>query len=178
MSLSVVAAALLLQAAASPEPLRPGTVTIAPLRADQGPAEVRRAIADSVEQALFDAGFMALPPGGQGRYTARIAVTRTPRGAVAANGRESKATPLVGNWGAGLALTMPSRKTQLRGLIVTELTIELLRRGETVPAWTGRAATAQAEGTAADAPSALGAKLAAAALRQFPSQDGAVVSVP
>jgi len=162
----------------SPESLSPGTVTVAPLAADQGPAEVRNVVAAQVERALSDAGFLALPAGGRGRYTARVTITRTPRGAVTSNARERRADPVVGNWGAGLSVTMPSGKRQLRGLIVTELRLELIRRGETAPAWTARAATAQAEGTAADDPSPLAATLAAAALRQFPAQSDAAISVP
>jgi hypothetical protein len=178
MSLWMLAAAMLAQGSSGAAQLTPGTVTVAPLNADQGPAETRRAIAEQVERALLDADFTTLPPGGRGRYTARVSVTRTPRGTVASAARESGADALIGNWGAGLSVTMPSNKTRLRGLIVTELTIELIRRGETAPAWTGRAATAQAEGSAADSPAQLGAKLARAALRRFPAQDAGAISVP
>lgn len=178
MSLTLLAAALLSQTAPAAPPLRPGTVSVLPLDTDQGTPQVRRAILEQVERALLEADFMTMPPGGQGLYTARVSVTRTPRGAVAANGREARANPLLGNWGAGLNVTMPSGKTQLRGLIVTELTIELTRRGDTAPSWTGRAATAQAEGTNADSPAELGAKLASAALRQFPAQASTAISVP
>lgn len=180
-------AALLLAAApqaaapaapAQAEPLAPGTIAVEPPPAEMGPPAVRRAFADAVERALFEARFTALPATSRSRYIARIKLTRTARGAVASNAREPKASSSVGNWGAAVGVTLPSDKRQLRGLIVTELEVEIVRRDGTGQPWRGRALTAQAEGTQADAPSVLAPKLANAAIRGFPAVQPEAVSIP
>lgn len=163
---------------AEPEALRPGTIAIEPIAQDAGPAAARQAFADAVEGALFDARFTALPATSRSRYIARIKVTRTARGAVTSNAREPKASTSVGNWGAAIGVTLPSGKRQLRGLIVTELEVEIVRRDGTGTAWRGRALTAQAEGTQADAPSVLAPKLANAAIRGFPAVQPEAISIP
>ncbi len=163
--------------AAAQEPtLVPGTVTVEPAPDDATPAAVQRAFVEAVEQALLDARFTALPPQARGRYIARISVKRAARGAVASNGREPGAVASAGNWAIGV--TLPSDKRQLRGLIVTELTVELVNRADMKPVWSGSALTAQAEGTRADVPSTLAAKLAPAVIRSFPSNLAEPVSVP
>ena len=157
----------------------PGTVTVEPLAEDAGPAEVRAVFAEAVERALIDANFIALPgAGGQARYIARIAVSRRAQGEVTADGREAGAATRVGNWGAGMTVTLPSAKSQLRTLVVTELTIELVSRAEGRVVWRGSALTAQADGTPGDAPGAVAAKLAGAVMRGFPEVREGAVSVP
>lgn len=157
----------------------PGTVTVEPLPEDAGPAAVRAVFAEAVERALIDANFIALPgAGGQARYIARIAVLRRAQGEVAADGQEAGAATRVGNWGAGMTVTLPSAKSQLRALVITELTIELVSRAEGRVVWRGSALTAQADGTPADAPGAVAAKLAGAVMRGFPEVREGAVSVP
>lgn len=156
----------------------PGTVTVEPM-AEAGPAEVRTVFAEAVERALIDANFIALPgAAGQARYIARIAVSRRAQGEVAADGQEAGAATQVGNWGAGLRVTLPSSKSQLRALVITELTIELVSRAEGRVVWRGSALTAQADGTPGDAPGAVAAKLAGAVMREFPEVREGAVSVP
>ena len=157
----------------------PGTVTVEPMAEEAGPAEVRTVFAEAVERALIDANFIALPgAAGQARYIARIAVSRRAQGEVAADGQEAGAATQVGNWGAGLRVTLPSSKSQLRALVITELTIELVSRAEGRVVWRGSALTAQADGTPGDAPGAVAAKLAGAVMRGFPEVREGPVSVP
>lgn len=157
----------------------PGTVMVEPLPEEAGPAAVREVFAEAVERALIDANFIALPgAGGQARYIARIAVSRSAQGEVAADGQEAGAATQVGNWGAGMTVTLPSAKSQLRTLVVTELTIELVSRAEDRVVWRGSALTAQADGTPGDAPGAVAAKLAGAVMRGFPEVREGAVSVP
>ncbi|QDX25384.1 hypothetical protein FPZ54_04665 [Sphingomonas suaedae] len=158
--------------------LAPGTVTVEAAADDATPAAIRSVFADAVEQALLDARFTALPGQARGRYIARISVTRAERGAVASNGAEQGSRSSVGNWGGAFGVTLPSDKRQLRGLIVTQLTVELVARADMQPVWRGSALTAQAEGTKADAPAALAAKLAPAIIRAFPTRLAEPVSVP
>jgi hypothetical protein len=111
-------------------------------------------------------------------HIARIAVSRRAQGEVAADGQEAGAATQVGNWGAGLRVTLPSSKSQLRALVMTELTIELVSRAEGRVVWRGSALTAQADGTPGDAPGAVAAKLAGAVMRGFPEVREGAVSVP
>ncbi|MBX3593300.1 hypothetical protein [Sphingomonas sp.] len=177
----IEAALAMLMAIAAPaqDAPTPGTIVVEQPAGRDLPPAVKQAFADGIERALADARFTALPAGTRGRYIARFAVTRAARGEVASNGREPKASAgSTGNWGVGLAVAMPSNKRQLRGLIVTELTVEIIDRASGERVWTGRALTAQAEGTRTDAPEALAAKLAPAAIGRFPAADDAPVSVP
>lgn len=160
------------------EGLRPGTVAIEPVVDEAVPASARQVFADAVERALSDARFTALPATSRSRYVARVKVTRTARGAVTSKGKEPGPAAAVGNWGAAIGVTMPSNKQQLRGLIVTELDVELVLRDGMKPVWRGRALTAQAEGTRADAPATLAPKLASAAVRGFPAEQPEPVSIP
>lgn len=157
----------------------PGTVTVEPMAEEAGPAEVRTVFGEAVERALIDENFIALPgAAGQARYIARIAVSRRAQGEVAADGQEAGAATQVGNWGAGLRVTLPSSKSQLRALVITELTIELVSRAEGRVVWRGSALTAQADGTPGDAPGVVAAKLAGAVMRGFPEVREGAVSVP
>ncbi|WP_447727233.1 hypothetical protein [Sphingomonas koreensis] len=178
MIASILLAAVPQPAQAEPEALRPGTVAIEPAADPAIPASARQTFADAVERALSDARFMALPATSRSRYIARVKVTRTTRGAVTSNAKEPGAGAAVGNWGGAIAVTLPSDKRQLRGLVVTELEVELVLREGMQPVWRGRALTAQAEGTRADAPATLAPKLANAAIRGFPAQQPEALSIP
>lgn len=182
MTVVAMIASLLLAAAPAPpaesEALRPGTVAIESAADPAIPASVRQTFADAVERALSDARFTALPATSRSRYIARVKVKRTTRGAVTSNPREPGTVAAAGNWGGAVAVTLPSDKRALRGLIVTELEVELVRRDGMQPVWSGRALTAQAEGTRADAPATLAPKLASAAVRGFPAQQPEALSIP
>lgn len=178
MTIALAAAIPAAARQADPEAPRPGTIAVEPLAEDAGPAPVRQAFSDAVERALFDARFTALPATSRSRYVARMKVTRTARGAVTSKAREPGAAAALGNWGAAVGVTLPSDKRQLRGLIVTELEVEIVRREGMQRVWRGRAITAQAEGTRADAPATLAGKLATAVIRRFPAQADEAVSVP
>ncbi len=174
----IAALALLASGVQDAPALTPGTVTVEAVADANTPAAVRQVFADAVEQALLDARFTALPPQARGRYIARIGVTRAERGAVASNGREPGASGGLGNWGGGVSVTLPSDKRQLRGLIVTTLTVELVSRADDKIVWRGSALTAQAAGTRADVPATLAAKLAPAIIRAFPQTLAEPLSIP
>lgn len=160
------------------EALRPGTVAIEPVADEAVPAPARQLFADSVERALADMRFTALPATSRSRYIARVKVTRAARGAVTSKAKSPGPAAAVGNWGAAIGVSMPSNKQALRGLIVTELEVELVLRDGMKPVWRGRALTAQAEGTRADAPETLAPKLANAAVRSFPAEQPEAISIP
>jgi len=174
----MAALALLASGVQEAPALTPGTVTVEAVKDEATPAAVRQAFADAVEQALLDARFTALPPQARGRYIARISIARAERGAVASNGREQGASGGLGNWGGAVSVTLPSDKRQLRGLIVTTLTVELVSRADDKVVWRGSALTAQAAGTRADVPATLAAKLAPAIIRAFPQTLAEPLSIP
>jgi len=184
MTLLSIAAALLAVLApvastsATQDAVTPGTITVEPIADEAVSPEAKQLFADAVERALVDASFLALPADNPGRYVARMKISRRAQGSVAVNDAEPPAAGNVGNWGARLRVTLPSGKRQMRDLIVTELEIEILRRGVMRPVWSGRALTVKPEGTPGDAPAALAKKLADAVMRIFPQQAAEPVSVP
>lgn len=174
----VVALTPVAAAFAPQEPVAPGTITVEPLPDDAASPEARQRFAEAVERALVDREFLALPAGNRGRYIARMKLSRRAEGSVAVNAAEPGADSSLGNWGAALRVTMPSGKQQIRSLVVTEFAIEILRRDEMRPVWSGRALTVKPQGTPEDTPAVLAKKLADAVMRVFPQQMEGPVSVP
>lgn len=154
-----------------------GTITVEPLPADAAPAEAREAFGEAVSAALLESGFLALPHG-QGRYVARMTLIRTPKGIVTGPVGRSSSTAVLGNWGGGVQVPLPTGKKALRTLFVTELVIEIAPRGGTQHIWRGEALTVKAEGSAGDAPETLAPALARAALRGYPQMTTQPVAVP
>jgi hypothetical protein len=156
--------------------LTPGTVSV---EAEDGAASPDPVFSEAVQSASTRANFTPLPAPSHSRYIARIAITRNERGMVASNLKgKAAANPAVGNWGVGLGVALPHKDDQLRGLIVTQLTVTLVTRGDARAVWSGSAVTAQIDGTRAGAPDAVAAKLADAVFDQFPRRTDAPVSVP
>jgi hypothetical protein len=171
-----VIAALMVSAPALAEGER-GTITVEPLPVEAAPAEAREAFSGAVAAALLEAGFLALPHG-HGRYVARMTVSRTPKGIVTGPVGKSGSTAVLGSWGGGVQVPLPTGKKALRTLFVTELVIEIAPRGSAGHVWRGEALTVKAEGSAGDAPEALATDLARAALRSYPQVVGQAVAVP
>ncbi|MDO7842341.1 DUF4136 domain-containing protein [Sphingomonas immobilis] len=167
--------ALALPAAA--EPMRPGTVSVV-LTTPGGSAEAERPVIDAVQQALSDAAFVVMPTAGHSRYIAQIAVAQEDRGSVTARTVPGKATGSVGGWGAQGSVTLPSSKRALRDLVMTELKVTLVTRANGKAVWSGRATTAQVEGTRQGDPAAVFGKLATAVLSRFPGAATGLISVP
>jgi hypothetical protein len=147
----------------------PGTIAVE-IPADA--SETDRLFTDAVSTALFDARFTPLPTQSHSRYIARVTVTRTPRGSVPTDAKDPPAMATLGQ----VFVPLPSGKSQIRGLVATDLSVEILLRGGTEPLWASRASTVQLEGSDADAPAKVATKLASALMRQYPRQDP--VSVP
>ncbi|TPG41116.1 hypothetical protein EAH79_08345 [Sphingomonas koreensis] len=156
----------------------PGTIDVelAPQPDEAGAAD--QAFADAVSSALAAANFMPLPGHGHGRYVADVTVTRRAGGAVTSDADEPPATADAGDWTVRLGVTLPSRKTQLHGLIVTQLDVHIRLRGADRPIWSGSAMTAQVDGTRAGAPAAVAGKLADALIPQFPNTIEGTIAVP
>jgi hypothetical protein len=160
-----------------------GTVTVTlrdadPVRDAAGEPVDDDPFVQATRNALSNADFVVLPAGDHGRYVATVVVTRQQRGVVTANGVEDKPSADVGNWGGGVRVTLPSRKTGLHGLVVTEMHIEMRRRSDQGLVWSGSALTAQVDGTSAGSPRAVGTKLANRIVAQFPVTVNGPISVP
>lgn len=164
-----LALALQSQAAAPAPAVAPGTVAV---EVAEDATAFDRLFTDAVTRALSDARFVPLPLDSHSRYIARVTVTRTESGAVTAKAKEPPAMAALGQ----VFVPLPSGKSQIRGLVSTDLSVDILLRGGDTPVWSGRASTVQVEGSAADAPAAVATKLASALMRQFPRRDP--VSVP
>ncbi|WP_140851084.1 hypothetical protein [Sphingomonas glacialis] len=165
------------------EPPRPGTITVDlsgedPVWEDRGEAADDDPFVRATRDALGYANFLVLPPGIHSRYIASVEVSQQERGSVAADGVEAKPAGNIGNWGGGVRITLPSKKTNLRALIITRLDIKVRLRSDGQLVWSGSALTAQVEGTGAGSIAALGVKLANAVVSQFPLTVEVPISVP
>lgn len=174
--MSIVSAiALLADVAAAPTvDLPKGTVTIAVRPDDDG----AQAFAEAVGASLSAADFLVLPPIGPSRYRARVTIDREDRGVVAAPATVAGPDMGIANWGAGVRITLPTRKQDLRALVVTRLTLTLVDARDDRTLWTGTAVTTQVAGTAGDDPRVLGGKLAGALVTRMPAILDGALSVP
>jgi hypothetical protein len=164
-------------------PLTPGTITVEQDEGDSGAAAAAarpadQPFAEAVQRAILQTGFVPLPAPSHSRYVALVSVSRQARGVVTSGAKASPPATDVGNWGAGVKFSLPTSNHQLHGLVVTELTVTVLARGDRHQLWRGSAMTAQVEDTAAGSPAAVAAKLATALFTQFPNRVEAPLSVP
>lgn len=171
----VLAMALLGEAVtATPVPLPKGTVTVA-IRADDDQAA---AFAETVGSSLSAADFLVRPPAGPSRYQARVTIDRDVRGLVTAPAPVAGPDVSVGNWGRGVRISLPTRKQDLRPLVVTRMTLTLVDVRSDRTLWTGTAVTTQVGGTPADDPHVLGTKLADALVMRMPAILDGALSIP
>ncbi len=161
---------LLLAAAAAPVP---GTVAVVVRDSDSVPAAAR--YVEAATAALARADFTPLPDGAHSRYIAELAVSATDSGVVTSRGAE--AAPPVYH-GGGFSVGLPSRKEQLRALVVTKLRVTVSLRADSRVVWTAEASTARAAGTAGGSPEAVAGALCDALLRWFPHPLPGPLSVP
>lgn len=181
MRILTILAALLAMAAQTPgaqdgAALTPGTITVELAGGQGGPPAATQPFVDAVGDALTDAHFLILPGEGHGRYIARVAVARQARGSVASGAASGSGG--VNLAGGRLGVALPSSKTQLAGLVVTRLDVQIVRRDTDQAVWSGSASTAQVEGTPTGALPAVAAKLAGAVIRRFPEKTEGTIAVP
>lgn len=155
----------------------PGTILVEPATGDVS-AATAQIFAEAVQGALTDATFLPIRPPGQGRYTARLRVSREERGLVASSEPRWDSASTLGSWGAALSVRLPSRKPQMRALYATRLDIAIVPRGGGDPVWTGKALTVQVEATRNDSPAVLAAKLARGVMGRFPAQSDELAAIP
>ncbi|MGN6375062.1 MAG: hypothetical protein ACTHMG_05850 [Sphingomonas sp.] len=148
-----------------------GTISVE-LAGNPSPAD--RPFADAVQQALPDAGFLALPAPSHSRYIAEVTVTRHQRGKVAAGVEVPPATA----GGGAIGVTLPSANTRLHGLVETTLTVRIKQRDDGHVVWSGSALTVRPEDTRAGDAAAIAPRLAAAVLQRYPAPSQGAITVP
>jgi hypothetical protein len=169
---TLLSATLLPAMAAAQESPSRGTITVEP--ADERPDQVRvdLSFADAVRKALLDANFLALPGSGHGRFIARISVVQRTRGLATTDPAEAPSHASAGDWAVRFHATLPSHKTDLDTLLVTQLTIRIVERDGMKTIWSGSALTAGAASIdVAD-------KLAEAVIRRYPTPTPSPIPVP
>ncbi|KQN19255.1 hypothetical protein ASE86_12120 [Sphingomonas sp. Leaf33] len=170
--------------AAADAPFTPGgTIGVerpAPPR-DRGAAAADGATAEAIESALVDAGFTVIPSARNARHVARYTLTRVAKGSALAKGARSPAIGMPGGvngMGAGVSIALGGGKMNVGTMVETQMALTITRRGESGPAWEGRAVTYGVTGTSGDDPATVARKLAAALTRNFAAPSGVLVSVP
>ncbi|MGN6269603.1 MAG: hypothetical protein ACTHM0_06875 [Sphingomonas sp.] len=178
MRVLMLAAAMLMTAAQdapAPDALTPGTVSLEMADAGHPQQALDRIALAAVGDALTDANFLILPGEGHGRYIARVAVSQESRGSVAADAHSGGGVNMAGG---RLGVSLPGSKTQISGLVVTRLDLDLVARDSGKTVWHGSGSTAQIQGTPAGAPAAVVKKLADAVIRYFPRTMEEPIAVP
>lgn len=155
--------------------LTPGTVEIQVVDEQHRTPKLDAVFAAAVGEALTDARFLILPGEGHSRYVARVTVHEEARGTVAADAGSGGGVNVAGG---AIGVSLPSKRTQLAGLVVTRLDVQLVLRDGGTAVWSGSASTAQVRGTAAGGRAAVAEKLADALIRRFPQPMEAPISVP
>lgn len=155
--------------------LTPGTVEVQVVDEQHQTPKRDVLFAAAVGDALTNANFLILPGEGHSRYIARVTASEEARGTVATPAKSSGDINAVGG---RIGVSLPGAKTQLSGLVVTRLDVQLVLRDSGQVVWSGSASTAQVRGTAAGAPQAVVKKLADALIRRFPQPMEGPISVP
>jgi hypothetical protein len=176
--LGLSAAIAMMSLAAGASEIRPGTITVVASGDDDAADSVTKIYADAVEHALLRTPFVLLPNPSHSRYIATVEVSQIPRGVVMPGGRRSATAPKLTYGGGGLSLSLPSKKTQLRGLIETRLKVSVSLRNNDHVAWAGEAITVRASGTKGGDTSVVATTLSDALLTQFPKHLQAPLSIP
>lgn len=167
MAAIMLGATLLSPASFAQAPSSRGTITVEP-----SDSRVPPAFTDAVRTALGDVGFLALPGSGHGRYIARISVAQQTRGLTTTDPAEAPSHAAAGDSGMQFKVELPSHKTDLDSLVVTELTVRIVERNGMKTIWTGSALTAGA------ASASVADKLAQAVIRRYPAPTPSPIPVP
>ena len=165
-------------AQAAPDAPTPGTVVVQIAATEPAPLPQDEVFADAVAAALSTRGFLALPSRGLSRYIANVTVTREGHGVATFHPRASGPATTMGNWTARLAVTLPSRKSDLGELDVIRLRIDLMTRDGDEEVWGATALTTQVEGSAAAAPDVVAPRLAHAVIDRFPQRLDEPLAIP
>ncbi len=159
------------------QPIPSGAVSLQPKDSVAGPEY--QLYADAVGTQLAGLGFSPAAAGASADYIATVAFTRTDRGQV-------RSRPPVtigvggggfgGNVGGGVGASF-GIGSKTRNLYMSELAVQIRRRGDNTVIWEGRALAETLEGQAGAQPSDSANRLAAALFKGFPGQSGITITV-
>ncbi len=157
-----------------PEAISPGSVRI-----DAAKTLEAASYNTAVSQALETHGFTNAVPGGPADYAAKIAFSRGTR-------TEQKRSPISigvggGTGGSGIGVgigTAIGLGGGKRDIIITELSVQLIRLKDAKPVWEGRAQTEAPSNAPASQPGLAASKLATALFSGFPGESGKTILIP
>lgn len=162
------------------QPIAPGAVVIEPLTPTDSQSLEFRSYAAAVAQAMAATG---LVPGtdSDAPWIAGIEVTRTTRSAPP---KRSPVTIGIGGGtggyggGVGLGASFGLGSARASEIVVTRLSVRLMKRTDRSTVWEGKAETSSLANGPAAQPGLAADKLARALFRDFPGESGKTVLVP
>ena len=165
------------------QPFPPGTVTVE--AAPGGSAGVLEfaVFTDAVAAELSRIGFAPAPAGASSLYVATVSFRRTSRGSFRTPPKFSIGLgggSFGGGRGGGVGLgggVSTGFGSKTRELLLSEMFVQLRRRGDPKPVWEGRAQRPSVSGDPDDQPAALAGRLASALFRGFPGESGITTTV-
>jgi hypothetical protein len=134
---------------------------------------------NAVSQELVRLGFSDAPAGAAPIYTAKVSFSRTTR-------TKTKRSPVsvgvgggTGGGGFGIGLgTSIGLGGGPREIIITQMSVQLIRISDAKPVWEGRAETEAPASAPASQPGLAAGKLARALFSAFPGESGKTITVP
>lgn len=166
------------------QPVTMGTIVVEPMSSGDRISPEFQTYADAVAAELGRLGFT--PAGAApSNYIAGVAFTRSTRGRVATRPPVTIGLGVGGSSGGyrsgGVGVGVGGSVGLGGGeqdLIVSELWVQLRRRGDNTVVWEGRAQTESLGGAPDAQPIASAQRLAAALFKGFPGESGITISVP
>ncbi len=134
---------------------------------------------NAASQELARLGFADAPAGATPAYTAKVGFSRTVR-------TQTKRSPVSvgigggtggGGFGVGLGTSIGLGGGP-REIIITQLSVQLIRTSDSKPVWEGRAETEAPAKAPASQPGLAAGKLARALFSAFPGESGKTITVP
>lgn len=163
-------------------PARSGTILVEEMPDNPDAGLEFRTYAAAVDQELQRAGFTTATAASRSDYVALVGFRRTFRPtSYGDNGKPVSvgvggAVGSGGYSGVGLGIGI-NLSGKSKDVVVTELQVQIRRRGDSTAIWEGRALTQAREGTPAAQPGIVAQKLAAALIGGYPGESGRTISV-
>lgn len=152
----------------------PGTVRVSAERSLEG-----LNYSNAVSQELVRLGFADAPATSTPTYTAKLSFSRTFR-------TQTKRSPVSvgigggtggGGFGVGLGTSIGLGGGPRR-IIITQMSVQLIRASDAKPVWEGRAETEAPASAPASQPGLAAGKLARALFSDFPGESGKTITAP
>lgn len=157
-------------------PIAQGSVATEPMASTDMVSPEYRTYASAVSAELARMGYAAAPSGSPSDYIAGVSFARAARGTLQQRSPVSVGVGGgTGGIGGGLSFGIGGGP---RDVIVSELWVQLRRRGDNTVVWEGRAQTDALEGSDGAQPIVSAERLAKALFKGFPGESGVTITVP